>query len=81
MPKVTTTGVMEPKLESLEINCSADEVAEYIDRSKFWVDTRGTGDEKALKGAFLTAVGKEAFTLLRTLVYPQTLRNASITAS
>ncbi len=52
---------MDPKLECLDINCSADEVAEYIDRFNFWIDTRGTSDEKAIKGAFLTAVGKDAF--------------------
>ncbi len=44
----------------------------------FWIDTRGTSDEKAIKGSFLTAAGKEAFSLLRTLVYPNTLRDASI---
>ncbi len=52
---------MDPKLESFNINCSADEVAEYIDRFTFWIDTRGTSDEKAIKGAFLTAVGKDVF--------------------
>ncbi len=62
---------METKLECLGINCSADEVAEYIDRFNFWIDTRGTSDEKAIKGTFLTAVGKDAFSLLRTLVYPK----------
>ncbi len=69
---------MDPKLECLDINCSAGEVAEYIDRFNFWVDTRGTSDEKAIKGAFLTLVGKDAFALLRTLVYPNTLRDVSI---
>ncbi len=69
---------MDPKLENLEINCSAYEVAEYIDRFNFWIDTKGTSDEKAIKGAFLTAVGKDAFSLLRILVYPKTLRDASI---
>ncbi len=69
---------MDPKLEFLSINCSADEVAEYIDRFNFWIDTRGTNDEKAIKGAFLTAFGKDAFSLLRTLAYPKTLRDASI---
>ncbi len=59
---------MDPKLECLSINCSADEVAEYIDRFNFWIDTRGTSDEKAIKGAFLTAVGKDAFSLLISLV-------------
>ncbi len=70
---------MDPKLECLNISCSVDEVAEYIDLFNFWIDTRGTSDEKAIKGAFLTAVGKDGFSLLRTLVYPKTLRDASIT--
>ncbi len=72
---------MDPKLECLNINCSADEVDEYIDRFNFWIDTGGTSDEKAIKGAFLTAVGKDAFSLLRVypaFVYPKTLRDASI---
>ncbi len=69
---------MDPKLECLNINCPTDEVAEYIDRFNFWVDNRGTSDEKAIKGAFLTAVGKDAFSLLRTLVNPKTIRDASI---
>ncbi len=70
---------MGPKLENLDVNMSADEIGEYIDRFYFWFDTRETSDDEAIKGAFLTAVGKEAFTLLNTLVYPKTLRDASIT--
>ncbi len=58
---------MDPKPESLDIKCSADEVAEYIDRIYSWIDTRGRTDEKALKGTFGSAVGKEAFILLRAL--------------
>ncbi len=50
----------------------------FFDRFNFWTDNRGTSDEKAIKGAFLTAVGKDAFSLLRTVVYPKTLRDASI---
>ncbi len=69
---------MDPKLECLDINCSADEVAGYVGRFNFWIDTRGTSDERAIKGAFLTAVGKDAFSLLKTLVYRKTLRDASI---
>ncbi len=70
---------MDPKLESLDVNSSADEIGEYLDRFNFWIDTRETSDDKASKRAFLTAVGKEAFTLMKTLVYPKTLRDASIT--
>ncbi len=69
---------MDPKLECLDINCSADEVAEYIDRFNFWIDTRGTSDGKSIKGDFLRAVGKDVFSLLRNLIYPKTLRDASI---
>ncbi len=61
----------------LDVNSSADEIVEYIERFNFWIDTKETSDDKAIKGAFLTAVGKEAFTLLKTLVYPITLRDAS----
>ncbi len=63
---------MNPKLET------ADKIAEYIDRFNFWIDTKESSEDKAIKGAFLTAVGKEAFTLLKTLVYPKTWREASI---
>ncbi len=59
---------MNPKLENLDVNSSADEIAEYKDRFNFWIDTKETGDDKAIKGAFLTAVVNEAFTLLKTLV-------------
>ncbi len=61
------------------VNSSADEIGEYIDRFYFWIVIRETSDDKDIKGAFLTAVGKEAFTLMKTLVYPKTLRDASIT--
>ncbi len=54
-------------MENLDVNSSADEITEYIDRFNFWIDTKETSDDKAIKGAFLTAVGKEAFTLLKTL--------------
>ncbi len=69
---------MDPKLECLDINWSGDKVAEYIDRFNFWIDTRGPSDEKAIRNAFLMVVGKEAFSLLRTLVFPLTLTDASV---
>ncbi len=64
--KIIITGVvilkrvMDPKPENLDINCSA----EFIDCLNSWIDTRGMGNEKAIKGAFLTAVGKEHLTCL-----------------
>ncbi len=60
--------ILQPdlKMESLDTGGSADEIMEYSDRLNFWIDTRKTSDEKAVEGAFLTAVGKEALTLLNT---------------
>ncbi len=66
---------MDPKLENLSITSSTDEKA---DGFNFWVDTRETSDEKAIQGTFLTAFGKEAFPLLKTLVYYTTLIDASV---
>ncbi len=36
---LTSIMIMDPKLESLDNNCSADEIAEYIDRLNFSIDT------------------------------------------
>ncbi len=57
---------MDPKLENVDGNSSPDEIAEYRDRFNFWIDTKETSDDKAIKGAFPTAVGKEVkcYTLL-----------------
>ncbi len=61
----------------LDVNSSADEIVEYIERFNFWIDTKETSDDKPIQGAFPTTVRKEAFTLLKTLVYPKMLRDAS----
>ncbi len=66
-------------MESLDTGGSTHEIKEYIDRLNFCIDTRKTSDEKAIEGAFFTAIGKEALTLLkRTSIFPQTLRDASV---
>ncbi len=72
--------IMRLQIED-NVNVKAAEITEYIDRFSFWVDTRGKSDEKPIKGAYLTVVGKEEFALLRTLAYLQTLRDASIAES
>ncbi len=46
---------MDPKFENLDVNSSVDEIAEYIDGFNFKIDTKETSDDKAIKGAFLTA--------------------------
>ncbi len=52
-------------MESLDISGSAD------DRFNFWKDIREASDKKAIRCVFVSAIGKEAFALLKTLVYPK----------
>ncbi len=69
---------MALKIEDIEVNFSADDVAEYINRLNSWINTRGQSDEKALKGGFLTTVLKETLTSQRPLIYPKALSDVSI---
>ncbi len=63
---------MDPKLENRIVNEATDEISEHKAWFNFWIETRETSDGKAIEAAFLTAVGKEALTLLKMLVYPRT---------
>ncbi len=58
-------------MENLGVKKSADKILEYIDRFNSYDDLT------AIKGAFLMAVGREALTLLKPLVYPKKLRDAA----
>ncbi len=59
---------MDPKLENFKINGSVDAIIEYMDRFNFWIDTRETSEEKAIKGAFLMTIENVAVTLIKTLM-------------
>ncbi len=43
---------MNPKLENLDINGSADVMTEYTDWFSGWVDTKEPSEEKAIKVFF-----------------------------
>ncbi len=64
---------MDSNVKNLDINGPADEITEYIGRFNFWIDTRGTIIEKAIKGG-----RKGSIYPTKTLVYPKTLRDASV---
>ncbi len=66
---------MEPKLENMDVNGLANEIAIYIDRFNFWFDTKETNVEKTLKAFFAQRLGMRK----KTLVYQKALRDASIT--
>ncbi len=51
------------------MNGLAGKIIDYCDRFHLCIDARGTGDEKAMRGAFLTVVRKEALTMLRKFFY------------
>ncbi len=58
---------MDPKLENRDINGSADEIAEYIDRYSFWVDTRETSDKNAM-GHFCASGNRSRQLLSRSVL-------------
>ncbi len=43
---------MNPKLDNLDVNMSANEIGGYIDWFNFWIDTRETSVDNAIKGGF-----------------------------
>ncbi len=64
---------MDSNVKNLDINGPADEITEYIDRLNFWIDTRGTIDEKAIKGG-----RKGSIHPTKNVGLPQTLRDVSV---
>ncbi len=61
---------MDPKLENLDVSSSADDIGEYVDRFNFWIDTRETSDDKAIKGSFLTFGRKGSICLTENVGLP-----------
>ncbi len=45
-------------MENLDVNSSDDEIAEYIGRFNFCIDTKETSDDKAIKGAYSNPMEK-----------------------
>ncbi len=50
---------MEPKLENMDVNGSANEIAVNIGRFNCWIDSRETNEKKLLKAFFAQRLGRK----------------------
>ncbi|VDP90940.1 unnamed protein product [Echinostoma caproni] len=58
------------KLEDLNIHASACEVEDYLERFEIWCITRKRLDGERRTANFLMVIGKDAYSLLKKLAYP-----------
>ncbi|VDP83189.1 unnamed protein product [Echinostoma caproni] len=59
------------KLEILDIHCNSRYVKDYLERFEIWCLNRKSLDAERKTAHFLTAVGKEAYALIKTLAFPE----------
>ncbi|GAA48494.1 Rho-related protein racI [Clonorchis sinensis] len=63
--------IMPAEMEPLDVNSTARDVEDYLERFDIWCLTKSDMDDKKLTAYFLHFVGKEAYTLIKNLVYPE----------
>ncbi|KAH9579048.1 hypothetical protein MS3_00002510 [Schistosoma haematobium] len=69
---------MEPAMEKLDILSTAGAFEDYFERFEIWVMTKDDEDVNIV-AHFFTFIGKEAYSLLRTLAMPEKLISLSYT--
>ncbi|VDP94380.1 unnamed protein product [Echinostoma caproni] len=57
-------------LENMNIHASAREVEDYLERFEIWCITRKGLDGERKTAYFLTVIGKDAYSLLKNLAFP-----------
>ncbi|GAA54230.1 hypothetical protein CLF_112787, partial [Clonorchis sinensis] len=63
--------IMPAEMEPLDVNSTARDVEDYLERFDIWCLTKSDMDDKKFTAYFLHFVGKEAYTLIKNLVYPE----------
>ncbi|GAA54549.1 hypothetical protein CLF_103831, partial [Clonorchis sinensis] len=71
---------MPAEMEPLNVNSAARDVDDYLERSDIWRLTKSDMDDKKPTAYFLHFVGKEAYTLVKNLVYPESPIDMSYSA-
>ncbi|KER33346.1 hypothetical protein T265_12650, partial [Opisthorchis viverrini] len=61
--------IMPAEMEPLDVNSTARDVEEYLERFDIWRLTKSDMDDKKLTAYFLHFVGKDAHTLIKNLVW------------
>ncbi|VDP47185.1 unnamed protein product [Schistosoma curassoni] len=62
---------MEPVMEKLDIHSTSEAFKDYCERFKIWAMTKEDDEDVNIVAHFFTFIGKEAYSLLRTLAMPE----------
>ncbi|VDP65253.1 unnamed protein product [Schistosoma mattheei] len=62
---------MEPAMEKLDIHSISEAFEDYFERFEIWAVTKEDDEDVNIVVHFLTFIGKEAYSLLRTLAMPE----------
>ncbi|VDP84748.1 unnamed protein product [Schistosoma mattheei] len=62
---------MEPAMEKLDIHSTSEAFEDYFERFEIWAMTKEDAEDVNTVAHFLTFIGKEAYSLLRTLAMPE----------
>ncbi|CAH8495568.1 unnamed protein product [Schistosoma mattheei] len=62
---------MEPAMEKLDIHSTPEAFEDYFERFKIWSMTKKDVKGGKIVAHFLTFIGREAYSLLKTLAYPE----------
>ena len=58
-------------IEILKINAFPREIGDYLERFELWWLTKGKVKDDLISAHFLTAIGREAYSLLKNLTFPK----------
>jgi hypothetical protein len=61
---------MDLNIEKLDINASSSEIVDYLERFELWSLIHKDKKKEMQTAYFLTAIGKEAYALLKSLCFP-----------
>ncbi|CAH8602377.1 unnamed protein product [Schistosoma mattheei] len=62
---------MEPAMEKLDIHSTPEAFEDYLERFEIWSMTKEDDEDVNIVAYFLTFIGREAYSLLKTLAYPE----------
>ncbi|VDP25663.1 unnamed protein product, partial [Schistosoma curassoni] len=62
---------MEPVMEKLDIHSTSEAFEDYFERFEIWAMTKEDDEDGNIVAHFLTFIGKEAYSLLRTQAMPE----------
>ncbi|VDP09484.1 unnamed protein product [Schistosoma curassoni] len=61
---------MEPSMEKLDIRSTSEAFEDYLERFEIWSMIKKNVKGDKIVAHFLTFIGREAYSLLKTLAYP-----------